>query len=194
MARGGPHVVRHLGTIFKRKDQSAGIGERERAAAAGRGTSIANVDTQVPSRTRRRAAGEIRWVPFGGDTGETEEGNMMLKRDEKGFTLIELLVVVAIIGILAAIAIPQFSAYRAQGFNARAASDLRNLATAEEAYFAANAAYTGTLPNLIGFKQSPGVSITVVPNGTVFTASANHASGNKTFDWNSANGGLQNAP
>jgi len=70
----------------------------------------------------------------------------------------------------------------------------RNLATAEEAYFAANAAYTGTLSNLTGFKQSPGVSISAVPNGTVFTASASHSSGNKTFDWNSANGGLQNAP
>jgi len=119
---------------------------------------------------------------------------MMLKRDEKGFTLIELLVVVAIIGILAAIAIPQFSAYRAQGFNARAASDLRNLATAEEAYFAANAAYSGTLANLTGFKQSPGVSIAVTPNGTTFTATSSAASGNKTFTWDSANGGLQNAP
>jgi len=119
---------------------------------------------------------------------------MMLKRDEKGFTLIELLVVVAIIGILAAIAIPQFSAYRAQGFNARAASDLRNLATAEEAYFAANASYSGTIGNLTGFKQSPGVNISVTPSGTTFTATANHASGNKTFTWDSANGGLQNAP
>jgi prepilin-type N-terminal cleavage/methylation domain-containing protein len=120
----------------------------------------------------------------------------MAVKDEKGFTLIELLVVVAIIGILAAIAIPQFSAYRAQGFNARASSDLRNLATAEEAYFAANAAYTNSTDSavLTGFKQSPGVNITVVPNGTTFTAQAYHTAGNKTFDWDSAQGGLQNAP
>lgn len=117
-------------------------------------------------------------------------------RNEKGFTLIELLVVVAIIGILAAIAIPQFSAYRAQGFNARASSDLRNLATAEEAYFAANAAYTSSTNSdtLTGFKQSPGVIIAITPAGATFTASAYHTNGNKTFDWNSANGGLQNAP
>lgn len=119
---------------------------------------------------------------------------MLKAKDEKGFTLIELLVVVAIIGILAAIAIPQFSAYRAQGFNARASSDLRNLATAAEAYFAANAAYTSNLSALEGFKQSPGVTISLTPAGNSFTAQANHASGDKTYDWNSANGGLQNAP
>jgi type IV pilus assembly protein PilA len=118
-----------------------------------------------------------------------------MMRNEKGFTLIELLVVVAIIGILAAIAIPQFSAYRAQGFNGRSSSDLRNLATAEEAYFAANAVYTSNLANLTGFEQSPGVSITVGGiTSTSFTATANHGSGNKTFNWDSANGGLQNAP
>ena len=120
---------------------------------------------------------------------------MLNKRDEQGFTLIELLVVVAIIGILAAIAIPQFSAYRAQGFNARASSDLRNLATAEEAYFAANAAYTSTLSGLTGFKQSPGVTVAVGGiSGTGFTASASSANGNKTFNWDSVLGGLQNAP
>ena len=116
-------------------------------------------------------------------------------RNEKGFTLIELLVVVAIIGILAAIAIPQFSAYRAQGFNARASSDLRNLATAEEAYFALTANYATAVSNLIGFKQSPGVTLSVASvTGTSFTASATHTSGTKTFNWDSANGGLQNAP
>src|SRR5438046_5843644 len=60
-------------------------------------------------------------------------------QSESGFTLIELLVVVAIIGILAAIAIPQFWAYRKRGYEAQVKSDLRNAATAEEAYFASTA-------------------------------------------------------
>ena len=118
----------------------------------------------------------------------------MLQKNEKGFTLIELLVVVAIIGILAAIAIPQFSAYRAQGYNGRAASDLRNLASAEEAYFAQNASYTQTLGDLVGFVQSPGVNVQVTgTTATAFTATADHASGNVTYTWDSAAGGLQGA-
>ncbi len=62
--------------------------------------------------------------------------NRLRLKSESGFTLIELLVVVAIIGILAAIAIPQFSAYRKRGYEAQIKSDLRNGAVAEEAYFA----------------------------------------------------------
>jgi type IV pilus assembly protein PilA len=58
------------------------------------------------------------------------------KRSQKGFTLIELLVVVAIIAILAAIAIPQFAAYRTRAYNSSAESDLRNLKTTMEAYYA----------------------------------------------------------
>ena len=62
-------------------------------------------------------------------------------RGEKGFTLIELLIVVAIIGILAAIAIPQFARYRQRSYNAAAQTDLRNFRTDLEAYFADNFAY-----------------------------------------------------
>jgi len=64
---------------------------------------------------------------------------------KKGFTLIELLVVVAIIGILAAIAIPQFAKYRQSAYNAAAQSDLKNISTALEAYFAENQQYPKSL-------------------------------------------------
>lgn len=65
----------------------------------------------------------------------------MILKNPKGFTLIELLIVVAIIGILAAIAIPQFSAYRQKAYNSSAQSDLRTTRTLLEAYYVENFHY-----------------------------------------------------
>ena len=58
-----------------------------------------------------------------------------LRISTTGFTLIELLIVVAIIGILAAVAIPAFTSYRIKGYNSNAVSDLRNFKTTLEAVF-----------------------------------------------------------
>src|SRR5207253_2548977 len=119
-------------------------------------------------------------------------------RNEKGFTLIELLVVIAIIGILAAIAIPQFAEYRQRGFDARAKSDLRNVATAEEAYFVDYETYKGCatttcktiLPGIASL--SDGVSLTMTGSASGFVGASKHPTGGSgvAFNWNSNNGGL----
>ncbi|HKV73648.1 MAG TPA: prepilin-type N-terminal cleavage/methylation domain-containing protein [Gemmatimonadales bacterium] len=99
--------------------------------------------------------------------------------DRKGFTLIELLIVVVIIGILAAIAIPKFAATKQKAYMAAMKADLRNLATAEEGYFADNTAYfTGTWTSSTttnAYTPSAGVTITVTGAGTGWSATANHA-------------------
>ncbi len=64
-----------------------------------------------------------------------------MKKNQKGFTLIELLIVVAIIAILAAIAIPQFSAYRVKAYNSAANADISNLHIQMESSYMENGSY-----------------------------------------------------
>jgi len=93
----------------------------------------------------------------------------------QGFTLVELLVVVVIIGILAAIAIPKFSNSKEKAYVAQMKSDLRNLVTAEEAYFADKTAYTTVLP-VIAYTVSSGVTApNITLNGRDFSAWVGHA-------------------
>jgi prepilin-type N-terminal cleavage/methylation domain-containing protein len=97
----------------------------------------------------------------------------------KGFTLIELLIVVVIIGILAAIAIPKFANTKGKAYVASMKSDLRNLVTAQEAYFTDNNSTYSASTTAFGtsFNPSSGVTVTI---GTVtasgWDATASHMS------------------
>jgi type II secretion system protein G len=98
-----------------------------------------------------------------------------MRRDSRGFTLIELLIVVVIIGLLAAIAIPKFASSKEKAYKASMKMDLRNLATAEEAYLYENNAYTSTFPNTV-YTVTAGVTgptITLVAAGWQATVGHN---------------------
>ena len=90
-------------------------------------------------------------------------------RMRKGFTLIELLIVVVIIGILAAIAIPKFANTKGKAYITAMKSDLRNLVTAEEAFFADSSRYAGPTDvgaGLLKFQSTTSVSAPAITTGT----------------------------
>jgi prepilin-type N-terminal cleavage/methylation domain-containing protein len=117
--------------------------------------------------------------------------NLIKKKTEKGFTLIELMIVVAIIGILAAIAIPQFAEYRVKAFNSAAEADLRNIMTGQEAEFADTQAYSTeaagsgptALTNLtaVRISNNVGYKVTAANSNRDYSAYTGHQSGDKVF-------------
>ena len=126
--------------------------------------------------------------------------NRLRLRAEKGFTLIELLVVIAIIGILAAIAIPQFAAYRKRGYTAQVWSDLRNAGTSQEAYYVDNNDYSDQLSGLTnrGYNQHADLTLVIIGTSTQgFRLTAAHrkcTAGTWTFDPAAAGSSLTGGP
>ena len=101
-----------------------------------------------------------------------------LRKSEKGFTLIELLIVVAIIGILAAIAIPQFAAYRQRAFNSAALTDINNLQKSEAAFFSDWQVFGHSVAALA---TTPPSAATAADSGVVVVGPNNGVAGNAIF-------------
>ena len=107
---------------------------------------------------------------------------------QNGFTLIELMIVIAILAMLAAIALPQYSSYRTRSYNAAAQADLRNAAHAQEIYYTMHQTYCANTSTLTGVTYmlllSDGVIFQIDPlatNTQGYVMRTRHTLGDATF-------------
>jgi type IV pilus assembly protein PilA len=117
-----------------------------------------------------------------------------LLKGKSGFSLVELLLVIAIIGLLAVIAIPQFISYRSKSVDAQLKSDLRNAAVAVESYYAKNSAYPSSVTDIegYGFHATDGVTVSLaLVTPTSYTITAAKAGGTQaSFTFTSSTGSI----
>lgn len=94
----------------------------------------------------------------------------------------ELMIVIAVIGVLAAIAIPQYTSYRQRGYNTMAKAELKSYYTACQAYFVTNSAADCDLTRVSNaFSPSVGVQISTAPNQDMIGSTSHHIQGTKTY-------------
>jgi prepilin-type N-terminal cleavage/methylation domain-containing protein len=115
-----------------------------------------------------------------------------INKTNSGFTLIELLLVVAIIGLLAAIAIPQFVVYRTRAIDTQMKNDLKNAAMAMESYFAEFKIYPASVGSIssAGYRQTSGINLVIsVTSPSSFTLTASTPNGSQpSFTYDSVTG------
>jgi type IV pilus assembly protein PilA len=110
-----------------------------------------------------------------------------IHRNNKGFTLIELLISMGIVGVLTAIAVPQFSGYKQRSYDAESKAELHHLYSTCKAYWgdtlsSNDCSLTLATQASYGFSQSSGIQLTINTGAEIsFTAEATHTNSGNTY-------------